>query len=80
MQKVFLILFVGVLGVWISLQPQETPVVNDVILENVEALAGVENKLPMFCEDTGSVVCPGTGKEVRAVYIGYSFDLDEETY
>lgn len=80
MQKVFLILFVGVLGVFISRQAHETPTVNDVILENVEALAGIENKLPMFCKDTGSVVCPGTGKEVRAVYEGYSLDPDEETY
>ena len=39
MQKVFLILFVGVLGIWVSQQTQKTPIVDDVLLENVEALA-----------------------------------------
>ena len=39
MQKVFLILFVGVLGIWVSQQTQKTPIVDDVLLENVDALA-----------------------------------------
>ena len=61
MKKVFLILFVGVLGIWTSLQPQETSVVEDVLLKNVEALASVKNKLPIFCDDIGPVRCPITG-------------------
>ena len=39
MQKVFLILFVGVFGIWVSQQTQKTPIVDDVLLENVDALA-----------------------------------------
>ena len=43
MQKVFLILFVGVLGAYIGLQVQRVPtVMNDVLLKNVEALADSE--------------------------------------
>lgn len=41
MQKVFLILFVGVLGIGVSQQTQKTPIVDDVLLENVEALANI---------------------------------------
>ena len=80
MQKIFLFLFVGVLGVLISQQMQETPIVDDVLLENVEALANLENKLPTYCEDVGSVVCPITGKGTGAVYEGYSLEPDEENY
>ena len=80
MQKSFLILFVGILGIWVSQQTKEIPTVNNVLLENVEALANPENKLPVFCTETGSVVCPGTGKGVETVYEGYSLDPDEETY
>ena len=32
-------MFVGVLGIWVSQQTQKTPIVDDVLLENVEALA-----------------------------------------
>lgn len=80
MKKVFLILFVGVLGIWTSLQPQETSVVEDVLLENVEALASVKNKLPIFCDDIGHVRCPITGEGAGTVYEGYNWEPDEETY
>ena len=80
MQKVFLILFVGVLGIWVSRQTQDTPMMNDVLLENVEALANFENKLPMYCEGFGGVKCPGDGVWVNAVYEGYSLIPDEETH
>ena len=53
---------------------------NDVLLENVEALANFENKLPMYCEGSGSVRCPGNGVWVNAVYEGYSLIPDEETH
>jgi len=73
MQKVFLILGVCVLGVFICLQSvNEQAVVKDVVLENVEALANVENRLPMNCIGSGEVKCPDNGVMVAAVYIGYS--------
>ena len=72
MQKVFLILFVGVLGIWISQQTQKTTIVDDVLLENVEALANYETTLPMYCWASGDVTCPGSGVKVSDVYIGYS--------
>ena len=80
MQKVFLILFVGVLGVFISRQTLDAPIVNDVVLENVEALASTESGLPIYCEDSGSYSCPLNGDKFGFVYIGYSLEPDEETY
>ena len=72
MQKVFLILFVGVLGVWVSQQTPKAPIVDDVLLENVEALANSEETLPTDCWSSGDVTCPGNGVKVEVVYIGYS--------
>lgn len=80
MRKIFLIFFVGVLGIWVSRQTQEVPMMNDVLLENVEALADIENKLPVYCRGIGTVVCPEIGQGVKLVYEGYSLDPDEETY
>ena len=80
MQKVFLILFVGVLGIYVNRQAQEAPVMNEVLLENVEALANIENTLPMSCEDSGGCTCPINGKKYAFVYEGYSLESDEETY
>ena len=72
MQKVFLILFVGVLGIWVSQQTQKAPIVDDVLLENVEALANYEETLPTDCWSSGGVTCPGNGAKVEVVYEGYS--------
>ena len=80
MQKVLLILFVGVSGVFISRQAHETPTVNDVILENVEALAYGEVSGPISCKGSGEVTCPINNKKCAYVYEGYSLDPDEETY
>ena len=80
MKKVFLILFVGVLGIWTSLQPQETSVVEDVLLKNVEALASAENSLPVICQDSGGFTCPINGDKYGFVYVGYNWEPDEETY
>ena len=45
MQKFFLIFFVGAFGFFISQYLNETPIItNDIMLENVEALADLENK------------------------------------
>ena len=73
MQKVFLVLFVGVLGAYIGLQVQRVPtVMNDVLLKNVEALADTENSLPINCRGDGEVVCPGINRKCAYVFIGYS--------
>ena len=72
MQKFLLILFVGVLVVFVSQQTEEVLIMNDVLLENVEALANSENSLPYYCSDSGDVLCPGDGSRVDAVYEGYS--------
>ena len=72
MKKVILILFVGVLGTIIGYQSMKTPVVtNDLILENVEALANEENKLPIDCYVSGSCICPIDGARVKYVIEGY---------
>lgn len=72
MQKVFLILFVSVLGIWISQQTQKTPLVDDVLLENVEALANGEVPGPIFCRFSGDYVCPDNNDRVAIIYQGYS--------
>ena len=73
-------LFVGVLCFVVNRQAQKTPILNDVLLENAEALANSENVLPVNCVSTGLVICPNTGKGVGTVYEGYSLEPDEEIY
>ena len=72
MQKVFLVLFVGVLGVFINNQAMKTSVIaNDVLLANVEALANTETALHTACFGEGGFTCPDTGRKVGEVYQGY---------
>ena len=73
MQKFFLVLLVGVLGLLFGFQTMgDTPAINDVVLENVEALANSE--MPGFttCRGEGEVVCPPNNRKCAVVYIGYS--------
>lgn len=73
MQKVFLILFVGALGIFIGFRTMKTPTItNDLLLENVEALAEYENSLPIICDGSGSFSCPLNGEKYGYVYKGYS--------
>ena len=73
MQKIFLVLFVGVLGVFIGQQVQGTPIVmNDVLLENVEALADTENSVPINCRGDGEITCPIDNRKCAYVFKGYS--------
>ena len=65
-------MFVGVLGFWVSQQTQETPIMNDVFLENVEALADMEMSGPTTCWLSGELTCPNNGEKVGEVYQGYS--------
>ena len=72
MRKVFLVIFVGMLGVFINNQVMNAPtVVNDVLLENVEALANTETALHTACFGEGGFTCPDTGRKVGEVYQGY---------
>lgn len=81
MQKVFLILFVGVLGSIIGQQVQGVSVeIDDVLLENVEALANMEVEGPINCRFSGDLTCPGSGDKVKIVYVGYRLEPDEEAY
>ena len=81
MQKVFFILGVCALGALVCSQSVgEQAVVKDVVLENVEALANVENRLPTSCEASGDVDCPLDDAKVLYVVESYSLDSNEETY
>lgn len=81
MRKVFLLLFMCALGTLIGSHVMKTStIVDGILLQNVEALASVDNNLPVFCEDSGQVTCPNAGEKVGAVYIGYNWEPDEETY
>lgn len=81
MQKIYLVLLVGILGTFVGEQVQGMSAkINDVLLENVEALADMEMEEPITCWSSGDFTCPGNGKKVGQVYKGYSLDPDEETY
>ena len=73
MQKFILILLVGVMGIFVANQTMETPIVaNDVVLENMEALASAEIPGLTTCRGDGEVVCPSDDRKCAVVYIGYS--------
>ena len=79
MKKVFLVLFVVVLGIFIGSQT----VTNDVLLENVEALADIENSgsdIRYKCLMTGENKCPINGVKVVYVIEGLSLGEDDEIY
>ena len=73
MRKFCLALFVGTLSILIGLQvKQSQSVVDDVLLENVEALALPEELYNITCEGIGDFTCPLSGDNVEDVYRGYS--------
>lgn len=73
MQKVFLILFVGILAVFVGHKAMKSSIVmDDVVLKNMEALADGESGGYIICNWSGDYICPNTGKNVGAVYQGYS--------
>lgn len=82
MRKIILVLFVGVLGVFVVSRTMKTSVVvNDVVLENVEALAGMEEGgIRVKCVMIGENKCPTSGVKVEYVIEGLSLDGDEEVY
>ena len=58
-------------SLWCFKSPQQ---MDDLMLENVEALAAIEETVPLRCMGTGTVDCPLGGK-VRRVAIGYSLEV-----
>lgn len=81
MQKILKFSVFVFLSVYVFLQTKEKPIVtNDILLENVEALAFEETDIPTVCYMRGNVTCPNGGEKVLDVYELYSLDSDEETY
>lgn len=81
MQKVFLIVCVCVLISLVAQKATEVqPVLDDVLLKNVEALAEMESDGPTICLGSGDYTCPNYDAKVGFVYEGYSLRPDEETY
>lgn len=81
MQKVFLIVCVFGLSALVAQKATEVqPVLDNVLLNNVEALAEIESDDPIECWGSGDYICPDYGGKVGFVYKGYSLEPDEETY
>ena len=81
MQKIFKFSIFIFLSAYVFLQTKEKSIVtNDIMLENVEALAYEEIDKPLGCVREGDVACPHDGIKVWKVFEGFSLDLDEETY
>lgn len=73
MQKFFYVLLIGVLSVFIYRQSvNASNITDDVLLENVEALANMENTIPVVCWDEGDCTCPNNGKKYKYIFEGYS--------
>lgn len=75
MKKVFIILFITVVSVWLT---KHLSFYNDAVnlleLSNIEALADDERLEPGKCIGSGSVDCPVFHTKVEVVYSGYSVE------
>lgn len=84
MQKVLLFISVCVLGVIVFCKSTKSnPVVNDLLLKNVEALASLDDSwgnLPIDCMMVGDYKCPIDEQKVKYVVEGLGFGEDEESY
>ena len=81
MQKFFLILFVGVLCALVGKHTVNTlSVTDELLLQNVEALADIESKPPAYCEFSGNYICPNEGERVKYIHQGYGWKPNEEIY
>lgn len=75
MQKVVFVIGVFVLGLFVYCNTMNTkPMIDDLLLKNVEALADGENTVtpPTICNGTGNFTCPNFGERVKYVVQGYS--------
>lgn len=74
MKKLILLLFVGVMVATAYWFHSTSTALNDLLLENVEALAAGESSENIRCAGTGSVDCPINHSKVYAIYGGYSLE------
>ncbi len=71
MKKKVVCMAAAVFCVCVSLffsENSQKEVTNDLVLENVEALAGGEGEQQVLCVGSGSVVCPVTKQKVEYVF------------
>ena len=74
MQKVLFVIGVFVLGAFMCCKTMNAkPMIDDLLLKNVEALASEENTVipPTICNGTGHLICPGIGERVKYVVQGF---------
>lgn len=74
MKKLIFLLFIGVVTAITYLARPAGTELNNLLLENAEALAAGESFDNVHCVGTGSVVCPANNSKVDAVYSGYSLE------
>lgn len=74
MKKLILFLFVGILVIITYWSRPATVELNNLFLENVEALAAGEEVTTVRCLGSGSVNCPINNSKVAVVYDGYSLE------
>lgn len=75
MKKLILFLFIGILIVITSWSRPAKVELNNLFLENVEALAAGEEVTTVRCLGSGSVDCPIDKFKAEAVYDGYSLEI-----
>lgn len=85
MQKVLWIIGVCALGAFVSWKSAKSnPMVDELLLKNVEALADLENPDYYYesvkCLISGDSKCPNKGIKVKYIIEGLSLGEDEETY
>ena len=66
--RCFFIILLIVLGIKLTSLKTTT---EQLLLENIEALAAGEDSLPYSCIGSGSVDCPATGVKVKFIYSGF---------
>lgn len=74
MKKLILLLFIGVVAAITYCSRPAKTALNDLLLENVEALAADEGSETVHCVNSGSVDCPINHSKVYAVFGGYSLE------
>ena len=84
MQKVLWIVGVCALGTLVlGKSTKSNPMVDDLLLKNVEALADSEDSwghLPIDSIKLGDYICPKDDQRVKYILEGLSLGEDEETY
>lgn len=74
MKKLFSLLFIGVIAAVAYWARPAQAELNNLLLENIEALAAGEGSGTIHCVGTGSVDCPINHSQVYFVAGGYSLE------